>query len=114
MPTQPTGPVEFTHTYPAAYDGPVWITVSAPDVGVRTVTIDWGPWQRRIMHESAEPASYWFGKEANEPGRAELLTITVEPEADVEFHQGEPPADATDVREEWVRVEDRTTTTPTP
>lgn len=110
----PPGPAEFTHTYPAAYDGPVWVTVSPPDGGVRTVTIDWGPWQRRVVHQGAEPASYWFSKGVDEAGEPAALTVTVEPGAEVEFHRGEPPAGATDVRKEWVRVADRTTATPAP
>lgn len=95
-------PGKFEHQYPATYDGPVWVTVDAPDATPRTVTIQWGDYQRVVMHEGAEPHAYVFDKSANEPGEEVPTFVIVEPAAEVEFASGPtPPADADDVNRDW-------------
>ena len=92
----------FEHQYPAAYDGPVWVTVDAPDAAPRTVTIRWGDYQRVVMHEGSAPHAYVFDKSANEPGEEKPTFVIVEPAAEVAFASGPtPPSDADDVNRDW-------------
>jgi hypothetical protein len=106
-PELPEVATESSFTWPAAYAGPVWITVVAEDAGTRTVTIVWGPWQRRITHATAEPVTYVFDKDANGADEAVPATVRIEPGADVEFGSGEePPADAEIVNSGWTSVAD--------
>jgi hypothetical protein len=94
-------PTEWTHTFPKAYAGPVWITVTSPDSRVRAITITWGPWERRVVHEGTEPVSYLFSKQAD----SEVpLTVVVEPGAKVTFESGTPPAGAEDINADWVEI----------
>jgi hypothetical protein len=88
-------------TFDAAYGGPVWITVTSPDDRLREVTLTWGPWQRSFPHEGTEPVSYEFTKQAN---TSDLLTVDVEPEANVTFEQGTPPVGSKDVNEDWTEI----------
>jgi len=98
----PEAAVEKSHEWPAAYAGQVWITVTAPDDAPRSVTIRWGPWERRIVHESAEPTTYWFTKDPPEPGGQNVATtVRIDPGADVTFDQGTPPVGAVDVNDDW-------------
>lgn len=90
--------------YPEVYDGPVWITVDAPDAAPRLVTISWGAWQRRIDHASADPVTYWFTKgTSGAAGPATVETVvTADPPAEVTFGYGEfVPEGAVDVRDGW-------------
>jgi hypothetical protein len=91
--------------YPEVYEGPVWITVDAPDVALRAVTISWGAWQRGIDHASADPVTYWFTKGAGgAAGPATVETVvTADPAAEVTSGYGEfVPEGAVDVRDGWV------------
>jgi hypothetical protein len=89
----------WRHTFPAAYQGPVWITVEAPDEEVRTVRIVWGAWQRHIVHEGSEPVTYHFLKGG---GPNIAVAVRVDPDATVTFDSGpEPPAGAEDVNAGW-------------
>jgi hypothetical protein len=99
---------EWTHEWSAAYSGPVWITVDAGDAGVRTVVIRWGPWQRRIVHETADPVTYVFKKDPTRAGdRLVPTTIHVEPGAEVAFGQGAtPPTNSIDVNDGWTAAPD--------
>ena len=98
----PNGPVEVSHEFPASYGGQVWITISAADDAPRSVTIRWGPWERRLVHESDGPVSYWFTKNPPQPGDENVpATVRIEPRAEVEFAQGTPPVGAVDASTEW-------------
>lgn len=93
----------WEHEYPTSYTGPVWITVTAPDDVARTVTIDWGPWRRRIVHDGTGPVSYRFTKD---PGPTVPTVVHVEPAATVQFGSGRPPPEgATDVNAGWERTD---------
>ena len=107
-PELPEGATEDSHQWAAEYDGPVWITVDAEDASTRTVTIRWGPWERRIIHATAEPTTYVFDKRANDAVNVvEPATVRIEPGAEVEFYSGEEiPADAEDVNTGWIQVAD--------
>jgi hypothetical protein len=101
-PQQADGPREFTHEFPADYGGQVWITVTSPDDSPRQVTIRWGPWEKRFVHESDEPLTYWFTKDPPKPGAENVpVTVTVDPGADVTFDQGTAPLEAIDKSTEW-------------
>jgi hypothetical protein len=101
-PQQQDEPVEISHEWPAAYGGQVWITITAADAAPRSVTIRWGPWERHFVHESDEPLSYWFTKNAPKPGDENVpTTVTVSPGADVAFDQGTPPVGAIDQSTGW-------------
>lgn len=95
---------ELSHTFPAEYDGPVWVTVDAADGGTRTVTISWGPWQRVISHAEEEPVTYVFDKNPTAAGDETVPTsVRVEPAAEVEFGSGtEVPEGAQDVNQDWI------------
>jgi hypothetical protein len=101
---------DWEHLFDAEYAGPVWITVTAPDDERRTVTITWGPWQRRIVHQDDEPRSYLFSKGA---GSTVPLTVEVDPAATVDFGAGTPPVDAEDVNDGWTETGDTTDTADT-
>jgi hypothetical protein len=108
---KPGRPVEessYDHEFPADYAGPVWITVDAADAGARTITIAWGPWERRIIHEDAGPVTYVFTKNPPSPDDENVpTTVTVEPAARVEFGNGPtPPAGAVDVNADWTSADD--------
>lgn len=99
---RPDEPVEASHEWPADYTGQVWITVTAPDDAPRSVTIRWGPWERRIVHDSAEPVTYWFTKAPPEPGDVNVpTTVRVDPGAQVAFDLGAPPVGAVDASTDW-------------
>jgi hypothetical protein len=89
--------------WPASYAGPVWITVDAADAAPRTITIRWGPWERRIVHEGADPVTYEFSKN---PGETVPTTVRVDPAAEVSFGSGTPPVDAVDVNAGWTQAAD--------
>jgi hypothetical protein len=76
----------------------VWITVEAPDSDVRTIVVTWGAWQRRIVHEGSDVASYRFTKD---PGATVPIVVDVEPDAVVTFGSGTPPPDSEDVNAGW-------------
>lgn len=101
-------PTEASHEWPSSYAGPVWITVDAGDTTPRTIVIRWGPWERRIIHESADPVTYEFAKSPDDVGEPTVPTaVRVEPGAEVTFGSGAtPPADAVDVNAGWTRVDD--------
>lgn len=107
-PELPEGATEDSYEWPAEYAGPVWITVDAEDDSTRTVTIRWGPWQRRITHAKDEPTTYVFNKDANGvDNEAVPATVRIEPGADVEFGSGEdPPAESEVVDSGWTPVAD--------
>jgi hypothetical protein len=102
----------YGHEFPADYAGPVWVTVDAVDATAHTVTIAWGPWERRIIHEDEAPVTYVFTKNPPEPGDENVpTTVTVEPDAEVTFGNGPtPPADAVDVNADWTATDDTSTT----
>lgn len=101
-PDRQDGPTEVTHEFPADYGGQVWITVTAADSAPRSVTIRWGPWEKRFVHESADPVSYWFLKDPPQPGDENVpTTVRIEPSADVTFDQGTPPVGARDASTGW-------------
>jgi hypothetical protein len=103
----PEQAVEVTHEWPATYGGQVWITVDAPDDAPRSITIRWGPWERRIVHDTAEPTTYWFTKDTPQPGDESVpATVRIDPGADVTFDQGTPPVGAVDVSDDWDAVAD--------
>jgi hypothetical protein len=96
------GPVEVSHEFPASYGGQVWITISAADDAPRSVTIRWGPWERRLVHQSDGPVSYWFTKDPPKPGDENVpTTVRIEPRAEVDFAQGTPPVGAIDASNDW-------------
>lgn len=101
---------DWEHLFDAEYAGPVWITVAAPDDERRTVTITWGPWQRRIVHQDDEPRTYLFSKGA---GSTVPLTVEVDPAAAVDFGSGTPPVDAEDVNDGWTETGEPTGTADT-
>jgi hypothetical protein len=95
-------PVEASHEWPAAFSGQVWITITASDTAPRSVTIRWGPWEKRFVHESDEPVSYWFTKDPPKPGDQNVpATVRIEPGADVTFDQGTPPVGSVDASIGW-------------
>lgn len=94
------GQTHWRYTYPESYAGPVWITVEAPDNRVRQVTITWGAWQRRLVHEDVEPTTYLFNKS---PGPTVPIAVDVEPEATVTFGSGTPSPDAEDINAGWTQ-----------
>lgn len=104
--TAPTEPLpaaaRYRHVFDRDYVGPVWITVDAPDAGTRSVTIKWGPWQRRITHQGAEPVTYHFWKGITS-GIEDVppTTVVVDPGAEVVFGAGEIPQGAIDVNKDW-------------
>jgi hypothetical protein len=102
-PPEPQAKTEWTHHYPADYAGPVWITVDAPDDAPRTLVIRWGPYQKRIHHDVAEPTIYLFNKDSvDASGESAPTTIHVEPGAVVTFGQGtNPPVGSLDVNDGW-------------
>jgi hypothetical protein len=105
--TRPPERTRWQHEWPASYAGDVWITVDAPDAGARTVTIRWGPWQRQIVHDGDEPATYVFTKNVTLPGEETVpTTVTVEPGATITFGSGEPPAASVDVNDDWTPASD--------
>jgi hypothetical protein len=96
------GPIEATHEFPADYGGQVWITVVAPDAAPRSVSISWGPWEKRFVHESEDPQAYWFTKHEPQPGDESVpATVRVDPAAEVTFDQGTPPIGALDRSTGW-------------
>jgi len=102
QPDEPDGPVEVSHEFPASYGGQVWVTINAGDDAPRSVTIRWGPWERRLVHESDGPVSYWFTKNPPKPGDENVpTTVRIEPAADVDFDQGTPPVGAVDASTGW-------------
>lgn len=102
LPGGPIEPVEVTHEFPADYSGQVWITVTAADDAPRTVTIRWGPWERRFVHESPDPETYWFTKDPPQPGDENVpTTVRIEPGADVVFDQGSAPIGSFDMSTGW-------------
>jgi hypothetical protein len=97
----------WTHTWPAEVSGEVWITVDAEDVATRTITIRWGPWERPILHTSADPVTYVFTKDPTPQGEDPVpITVDVVPGATVEFGDGPPPSPNEDVNADWVRAQD--------
>lgn len=98
---------ETSYEWPNTYAGPVWITVDAPDAVPRTITIRWGPWERRIIHEAADPVTYEFAKSPDDLGEPTVPTLVrVEPGAEVTFGSGStPPPDAVDVNPGWTRTD---------
>jgi hypothetical protein len=104
---QPDEAVKISHTWPATFGGQVWITVDADDATPRSVTIDWGPWERRFVHESADPVTYWFTKDPPKPGDDNVpATVRIEPGAKVTFDQGPPPVGALDRSTGWEHAPD--------
>jgi hypothetical protein len=96
------GPVEVTHAFPADYIGQVWITISAPDAAPREVTILWGPYEKHLVHQSADPKTYWFTRDAITTEADNIpATVQIEPGADVEFDQGMAPIGAIDASTGW-------------
>jgi hypothetical protein len=95
----------YTHEFEAAYTGDVWIEVDAPDDAPRTVTITWGRWQRRIIHETDDVVAYAFRKnDAQAEGEVIPTEVTVEPAAEVTFAAGDLPEGSVDVNDDWVDV----------
>ena len=90
----------WRHTFSESYTGPVWITVESSDGHVRNVVITWGPWERHVVHQGTEPASYLFTKN---PGPNVPLAVEVEPEAVITFGSGKAPVGAEDINADWVR-----------
>lgn len=100
--TPPPEAKRFRHVFESDYVGPVWITVEAPDAGTRSVTIKWGPWQRRITHQGSEALTYHFWKGVTPAGeRVPPTTVVVDPGAEVTFGAGAIPEGAVDVNKEW-------------
>lgn len=95
----------WNHRYPEHYVGPVWITVETDDGTARNITITWGPWQRKAVHDGAAPLTYLFRKDSED-----LVTVVVDVEppvdADVTFGHGDPPNDGIDVNAGWVHLDD--------
>lgn len=92
---------EWLHTFDEDHEGVVWITVTAPDTEVRSVTVSWGPWERHITHATTDPASYHFSKNL---GPTVTTVVRVDPAAHVTFGQGAPPEGAIDVNDGWERI----------
>lgn len=97
-------PTEVTHEFPAGYVGQVWVTITAPDAAPREVTISWGPWNKHLVHRSAEPKTYWFTRDAATSEADNIpATVHVEPGAEVTFDQGMVPVGAVDASIGWER-----------
>jgi hypothetical protein len=104
---EPPAATTWRHTWPAEVSGDVWITVDAEDSATRTITIRWGPWQRPILHSTADPVTYVFTKDPTPPGEDPVpITVDVVPGATVEFGDGPPPSPNEDVNADWVPVQD--------
>lgn len=102
-PTPAAAPTSFSHTFPAEYEGPVWVTITAPDAQPRSVVLRWGPWQKPFTHQGVGPATYAFGKGATKPGEQTVpTTVDIEPGATVEFGQGAPPPGTVSVANDWI------------
>ena len=102
---EPPPATRWEHTWPPEVSGQVWITVDAEDAATRNVTIRWGPFERPILHTSADPMTYVFTKEPTPEGESSVpITIDVEPGAVVEFGDGPPPSPSEDVNSDWVEV----------
>lgn len=98
-------PTRVEHTWPDDYGGLVWIVVDAADDDTRIVTIQWGPWERRVSHAATEPVAYYFEKNPPQPGDVNVtMSVTVEPGAAVDFDYGDPPDDAVNVAGDWTPV----------
>lgn len=102
----PAGPADavFTHTFPAGYEGPVWMRVAAPGLESRTIVIRWGPHQREITHHSIWAISYVFHKAA---GPTVPTTVTVSDGAGVQLAFGEGftlPLGSVDINDGWTTV----------
>ena len=100
---EPPAATTWRHTWPAEVSGDVWITVDAEDAATRTITLRWGPWQRPILHSTADPVTYVFTKDPTPPGEDPVpITVDVVPGATVEFGDGPPPRPNEDVNADWV------------
>jgi hypothetical protein len=102
---EPPAPTSWGYTWPAEVSGQVWITVDAEDAATRTVTIRWGPWERPILHTTADPMTYVFTKDPTPPGEDPVpITVDVVPGATVEFGNGPPPTPNEDVNADWIEA----------
>ncbi|MGH9213952.1 MAG: hypothetical protein ACRD2C_25255 [Acidimicrobiales bacterium] len=102
---EPEPASEWRHTWDAELAGQVWITVDAEDAATRRITLTWGPWQRQILHASADPVTYWTTKTPSPEGEdAVPIMVDVNPGAVITFGEGTPPVPAEDVSQEWTRA----------
>jgi hypothetical protein len=97
----------WRHTWAAELSGQVWVTVDAEDSATRRVTLRWGPWQRQILHASADPVTYVTIKSPTPEGEDPVpITVDVNPGAVVTFGEGPPPSPSEDVSQNWTRAAD--------
>jgi hypothetical protein len=102
----PEPAISWKHTWAAEVSGNVWITVDADDAETRRIDLHWGPFDRSILHTSADPTTYVFSKNLTPEGQEPVsITVDVTPGAVVVFGEGEPPTPFEDVNADWVRRE---------
>lgn len=100
----PEPAAHWRHTWEAEVSGEVWITVDAETAETRRVDLHWGPFDRPILHTSADPMTYVFTKDRTPEGEDPVpITVDVAPGAVVTFGEGAPPAPFEDVNSDWVR-----------
>lgn len=100
----PEPATRWKHTWAAEVSGDVWITVDADGAETRRVDLHWGPFDRPILHTSADPMTYVFTKELTPEGQDPVaITVDVRPGAVVTFGEGSPPTPFEDVNSDWVR-----------
>ncbi len=88
-------------TFPEAYVGDVWITVTPTAPGPHEVVVRWGTWERVIEVPGDAPSSYRFRKALDPSGSPSPAVSVGGHDVKVTFDQGTPPAAAQDVNDGW-------------
>ncbi len=99
----------WAHNYPASYHGVVWMRWSAPpndDSSEAVVHLKWGRWRRvrRLTWPPKRTLSVWHTK--GDDGLSIPVIVRADRPIIVEFHLGEPPADAIDINPGWTDEHD--------